>query len=176
VNKKTRKQSGFSLIELLVVVGIILIIAAIAVPSLLSATWSARQTKAVGFLNAISQANSMYEQKYQDGYAPTIGVLAGPTTAAPTCDLAEVLDNSLPATMTNSSQYIITYTATGTALTTAATGCTNPGQSGFLVTAQPMTAGAANSYCIDEASILHVDTTGGTAVTTDAACNALPVQ
>jgi type IV pilus assembly protein PilA len=175
--RKNRKEQGFSLIELLVVVGIILIIATIAIPNLLAATWSARQAKAAGFITAISQANSLYEQKWQDGYAPTIGVLAGPATAAATCDLAEVLDNSLPATMTNSGQYLITYTATGTTLTAAAAGCTNPGQAGFLATANPLTAGAANAYCIDEKQTLHVDTTGPTAaVTTDAACDALPVQ
>ena len=171
-----KRNAGFSLIELLVVVGIILIIAAIAIPNLLSATWAARQTKAVGFITAISQSNSLYEQKWANGYAPTIGVLAGPTTATATCDLAEVLDNALPPTMTNSGQYVITYIAQGTALAAPGTGCTNPGQSGYLATASPLTVGAANSYCIDEHQTLHVDTTGGAAVTSDTACDGLPVQ
>ena len=169
-------SKGFSLIELLVVVGIILIIAAIAIPNLLAATWSARQTKAVGFITAISQGNSIYEQKWSNGYAPTIGVLAAPTTAA-TCDLAEVLDNSLPATMTNTGQYLITYTAQGAALAAPGTGCTVAGQAGYLATANPLTAGAANAYCIDEHQTLHVDVTGPTAaVTSDTACDQLPVQ
>jgi len=177
IPRTARKSSrGFSLIELLVVVGIILIIAAIAIPNLLAATWSARQTKAVGFITAISQANSLYEQKYQNGYAPTIGVLAGPSTAAATCNLAEVIDNSLPTTMANSGQYVIAYTPMGTALAAPANGCTTPGQAGYLATASPLTPGAANSYCIDENQTLHVDVTGAAAVTTDTACDALPVQ
>jgi hypothetical protein len=141
----------------------------------LNATAAARQTAAVGFLDTIVKANSMYESKYQNGYAATIGQLGGVATAPATCDLSQMIDNSQIATMANNKQYVITYTPQGTALTTPAVGCTAAGFAGFLGTAVPLTVGASNSYCVDEKFTKHVDTTGGAAVTSESACDALPV-
>jgi len=80
-----RKQKGFSLIELLIVVAIILIIAAIAIPNLLRAKISANESSAVGSVRNIVTQEIAYSSTYQDtGYAPAI-IDLGPVAGQPSC-------------------------------------------------------------------------------------------
>ena len=80
--KITSKQKGFSLIELLIVVAIILIIAAIAIPNLLRARMAANQSSAVGSLRTIVTSEFNYQQTYGIGYAPLTNL--GSTTPCAT--------------------------------------------------------------------------------------------
>ena len=69
-------ESGFSVIELLVVVAIILTIVAIAVPRMLQGRVKANEAAAISSIKAIQNAEQLYSQTYPDkGYAPTLAYL-----------------------------------------------------------------------------------------------------
>lgn len=76
-----QKEKGFSLIELLIVVAIILIIAAIAIPSLLRARIAANESAAVAALRTINTAMISYDSAY-----PTVGFAANLANLAGTCN------------------------------------------------------------------------------------------
>ena len=101
------KQKGFSLIELLIVVAIILIIAAIAIPNLLRSRMAANEASAVGSLRTINTAAVTYSTTYGTGYPTTLASL-GPAATA-TATTADLIDSVLAAGV--KSGYSFTYTA-----------------------------------------------------------------
>ncbi|MGB6198140.1 MAG: prepilin-type N-terminal cleavage/methylation domain-containing protein [Candidatus Acidiferrales bacterium] len=103
-----RIESGFSLVELLIVVAVILIIAAIAIPNFITSKLRANEAGAVENMRTITSADVVYSTTWQSGYAATLATLGG-NTAAPTQAAAGLLDSVLSSG--NKSGYSYSYSA-----------------------------------------------------------------
>jgi type IV pilus assembly protein PilA len=102
-----RTAGGFSLIELLVVVAIILILAAIAIPNFLRARIAANEASAVENCRTISTANVIYFTTYGVGFAPALSNFATPTSGNVSALKAGLLDDILVSG--TKSGYVFTY-------------------------------------------------------------------
>lgn len=171
---QSNSRSGFSLIELLLVIAIILIISAIAVPSLLRSRIAANEGSAGESMHVILTAASLYYENYSNGYPPTMATMAGPPGALPTCNQAEELDIVLANAPNQKSGYTFSYTGVNGNVNPVA-GCAAPGFLGFLATAVPLKVGVtgARSFCTTEEGVIHYDSAGG-AIGTQAVCDSLP--
>ena len=152
-----RKQKGFSLIELLIVIAIILIIAAIAVPNLLRSKMAANETSAVGSVRTVNNAQVLYSTTYPDvGYSDTIGKLGGPLGAActPAPATACIIDPVLSNAPNSKSGYKFAVANDGNVPSVA-----------FTVNGNPITFGTtgARNFFSDQTFVIRYSTDGNPA-------------
>ena len=167
-----RSQDGFSLIELLIVVAIILIIAAIAIPNFIRSRMAANEASAVENVRTITTASVVYSSTWGNGYPPSMAALGG-TGSTATCDFANLLDPVIATAPYTKSGYVFGYTGQG-GLSPLGGGCGAPGFLGYLVTAVPANSFAGTrSFCSSEPGVIHYDLTGAVAAS-GSACDALP--
>jgi len=170
-----QRNKGFSLIELLIVVAIILIIAAIAIPNLLSSRMAANESSAVGSLQAIKTAEYSYFSSYPTvGYATAIANLGGSgnpcaATSASACLLDSALVSAIPGGPSKSGYvFLATGIANGTTTNTA-----------FVAGASPVAVHQTGNrdFCSTDDGVLrsNLANTGDTPVNSLGTCYAFPV-
>jgi len=152
---RNNKQKGFSLIELLIVVAIILIIAAIAIPNLLRSKMAANEASAVATLRTYNTAIVSFSTTYGTDPATNLAQL-GPATT-PSSTAADLVDSLLGSASPSKSGYTFSYTA-GAASSTGII-------SQYSITAQPQSSSTGQRYFFTDQSGVIRQTTNGTAAT-----------
>jgi type IV pilus assembly protein PilA len=93
--ERTSGAAGFTLVELLIVVSIIFVIAALAVPNFLRARLAASEASVASSCRTINTAEFTYNAFYGQGYSGTLAQLGPPTGGPPTTEAADLIDDQL---------------------------------------------------------------------------------
>ena len=153
-----RQPNGFTLMELLIVISIILILMLVAIPTAGKIRKHANELSAQKSLQTIEQAQSMYESTYGSvGYACTLGALAGDPGGSPSATAAGVISGDLASGIKSGYVFNITNCTKSTANNSERV-------TGYTLTAVPATPGRTGDrgFCLESGGIIKADPAGGT--------------
>jgi prepilin-type N-terminal cleavage/methylation domain-containing protein len=145
-----KNQKGFSLIELLLVVGVILIISAIAVPSFLRSRMRANEGSAIASIRTIDTAAVTYSVSYPDlGFPTNLTSLGGADPCTASSTTACLIDDTVAQGA--KSGYAFVWVGDGA----------TPSVS-FTITGTPLAPGSMGQsmYCSDQTGVIHFDPSG----------------
>jgi type IV pilus assembly protein PilA len=152
-------EAGFTLMELLIVISIMLILMLIAIPNMLNLKAQANETSAIQSLRAIQEAETQYTTEYpQNGFACQLSNLGGvASSGAPSAQSAQLLQADLASGTKSGYQFAITNC-------TKATVNNQDNYTSYEATATPLQVGKTghNGYCLDMSGTILKDPTGGT--------------
>ncbi len=156
--QRNRRSNGFTLMELLIVIAIILILMLMAIPTIGSLTKKGNETSAINSVQTITKAEIQYQSSYPaNGYACTLPALGGdPSSGPPSPSAAQILQGDL--TSGYKSGYIFTITCKDK-VTINGTDRSN----GYSITAVPQTVGKTGDrgFCSDQFGGIKYDPAGG---------------
>jgi type IV pilus assembly protein PilA len=147
---RNNRQKGFSLIELLIVVAIILIIAAIAIPNLLRSRMAANEASAVGSIRTINTSAVTFSTTYPNaGFPGTLAALGGASPCTATSTNACLLDAVLAGG--TKSGYTFVWTGDG-----------NTPSVGYSITGTPVTVGTTGQrmFFSDQSGVIRYAASG----------------
>jgi type IV pilus assembly protein PilA len=152
------RQKGFSLIELLIVVAIILIIAAIAIPNLLRSRMAANEASAVGSIRTLNTSAVTYSSTYPAaGYPASLAAMGG---AAP-CTAVSTQACLIDAVLSGGTKSGYNFAWAGDGATPSV---------GYSVTAIPVSVGTSGqrSFFSDQSGVIRYQASGATPTVADA--------
>lgn len=152
-------EAGFTLMELLIVISIMIILMLIAIPNMLNLKEHANETSALQSLRAIQEAETTYNATYpQEGYACSLAALGGEgKSTPPTAQEAQLIPNGLAAGQKSGYTFKITNC-------TKTTVNNHDMYTSYEVTAVPQAIGKTGNrgFCLDMAGNIKADPKGGT--------------
>ena len=160
MNTHPRKsESGFTLVELLIVMSVILILMTLAIPAMQSVVRRGNETSAIASLRMLNEMEGQYNSTYpQHGFACSLQALGGKAgSGTPTPEAAQLVSEDLASG--NKSGY--TFTITGCNKTTI----NNIEQyNSYQINAVPNSVGHSGNrgFCTDENAQIRYDSKGGT--------------